>query len=113
MKKKDIVAATPVPPTDAEEIARLATLSPMDCDREIEKAAKHLNVRRETLRKEVEKARDEAKVNNDIAKFALVDPKPWAKPVDGALLLEELRVHFQAYVILPEHSPIALGLWTM
>jgi hypothetical protein len=37
----------------------------------------------------------------------------WPTPVDGAVLLEELRKHFARYIVLPKHTDVVLALWTL
>ncbi len=46
-------------------------------------------------------------------KLTFVDPEPWPDPVDGAALLDDLRKHFERYVVLPAHGASALALWTL
>jgi len=39
--------------------------------------------------------------------------EPWPEPVDGQLLLDELRRAFERFVVLPKFAPEALALWTL
>jgi hypothetical protein len=43
------------------------------------------------------------------------DPEPWPEPepVDGEELLSEIRTTFSRYLVLPDHSDIALALWSV
>lgn len=41
------------------------------------------------------------------------DPEPWPEAVSTAALLEELTSIYRGFVILPEHGPEALALWTL
>ncbi len=39
--------------------------------------------------------------------------EPWPEPVDGAVLLDDLRKTFERYLILPPGAAIAMALWTV
>ncbi len=39
--------------------------------------------------------------------------KPWAKPVDGAVLLDELTATFKRFLVLPDGSAEAFALWVL
>jgi hypothetical protein len=39
--------------------------------------------------------------------------EPWPEPVNGAQLLTDLAATYRRHVILPEHAPTALSLWTL
>ena len=39
--------------------------------------------------------------------------KPWANPVDGAVLLDELTATFKRFLVLPEGSAETFALWVL
>src|SRR5438874_6252616 len=43
----------------------------------------------------------------------IVDPEPWADPVHGAMLLNELQQILTRFVVLPKAVPEALALWIL
>ena len=43
----------------------------------------------------------------------LPEVEPWPEPVNGAVLLNDLRQVFQRFVVLPRWSAEALALWTL
>src|SRR2546423_1078671 len=43
----------------------------------------------------------------------IVDPEPWADPVHGAVLLNELQQILTRFVVLPKAVPEALALWIL
>lgn len=45
--------------------------------------------------------------------LALSDPEPWPHPVDIDELLGEIRDTFSRYVVLLDHSAVALALWVL
>ena len=45
--------------------------------------------------------------------LALNDPEPWPDAVDGAQMLDEIRLTLTRYVVLPEHTAEALSLWVL
>jgi putative DNA primase/helicase len=96
---------------DNAVVQRLAALSPMDYDRRREDEAKRLGVRVSTLDAEVQKRRVEAKPPEAPCGFALDDPEPWPEPVDGAALLNNLRVLTRRHLVLPAGADIAVALW--
>ena len=46
-------------------------------------------------------------------KLFLVEPPAWKEPVDGAGLLDAIVTELQRYLVLPEHAPEAVALWTL
>ncbi|MBA2594042.1 MAG: DUF3631 domain-containing protein [Pseudomonadota bacterium] len=101
-------------PQDA--VARLATLSPIEYDRVRQTESDALGVRVTTLDAEVEKARRKMVGDgNDSQGEAVLFPEiePWPEPVDGAELLTDLAAKYRRHVVLPEHAPAALALWTL
>jgi hypothetical protein len=94
------------------EIERLANLSAIKYDQEREAAAEKLGVRISTLDASVKAERDKTSMERkDFLPHWKVEP--WAKPLVGAALLDELRKHFARYVVLPKHADLALALWTL
>ncbi len=93
---------------------RLAELAPLDYDRIREATAKRLKVRVTTLDKEVERHRREAA---DLAEAAsspavrFVDPEPWAQPVRGADLLDELHAAVRRFIVCEHETAVAAALW--
>jgi hypothetical protein len=53
---------------------------------------------------------EKAKQGRDV-QFENVDP--WADPVDGAPLLEQIAAMFNRYLALPPHTSTALALWVL
>ena len=99
------------PQIEKEEIARLATLSPMQYDKVREKEAETLEVRVTTLDREVKKLRQEAKKVDSAGMFP--DVTPWPHEVDGAELLDALAKIFRDYCVLPKHADTAIALWVL
>jgi putative DNA primase/helicase len=109
---------TSADPTVANELeaafARLAALSSVDYDRARKDEAVKLNIRVGTLDEEIERRRpkrdgdDEGKAGKALK---LGEPDPWHEPVDGAVLLDELVVQIQRYVMLPREAAITVALW--
>jgi putative DNA primase/helicase len=100
--------------TDAEIIARLAKLPPMEYDRVREKEAQRLGVRIATLDCEVVKARDDEAGNDargTAVEFEAIDP--WGESVDGATLLDDLAATFKHYLVLPQYVEAILALWVV
>lgn len=94
------------------EIAKLATLSPIEYDQQRKEAAKRLDVRIETLDSEVKSLR----VNKEIpihSKFPppFNEPEASHEPVNLSELLNELSSTFKRFAILPDHADTALALW--
>jgi putative DNA primase/helicase len=109
-----IAGAKAVRETDAEAIARLAALPPMDYDRVREEEADKLNIRVTTLDKEIAKARGDAVENNargTAVEFEAIDPSD--ESVEGATLLDELAETFKKYLVLPKDAESILALWVV
>ena len=101
-------------------VHRLAELSPMDYDRIRQVEADALGVRVTTLDAEVEKfrrtlnaggAQQGSEGSGEVVLFPEVEP--WPEPVDGAELLTDAAGMYRRHVVLPEHAPVALALWTL
>jgi putative DNA primase/helicase len=92
-------------------LAELARLSRFEYDRRRKKEAKKLGIKLETLDREVAGLRAQAAAEKGFLPHWSVEP--WAEQVDGEVLLDALRAHFERYVVLPEHADIVLALWTL
>jgi putative DNA primase/helicase len=106
----DIARARLQKPEAAEEIARLAELSPFEYDQQREEVAKRRKVRLSTLDAEVERVRESNRRKE--APF-LADIEPWETAVDGAELLDELRATAQRFLVLPSDGESVLALWVL
>jgi len=111
-----VVADPPVPESvpDAETIAQLAALPPLEYDRRREAAARRLGVRVATLDAEVRKARSDAADDASGGRaLKLDDPEPWPEPVEAGELLDEIETFAGRYLVLPEGGAAALALWAL
>jgi putative DNA primase/helicase len=100
---------------DAIEIARLAALPPIECDRQLREAAKGLGCYVSTLRRQVEDARcdDTEHVTRQGRALDLHEPEQWPQPVDGAGLLDELAAAVRRHIVLGEAEAFAVALWVV
>jgi len=99
----EVIAQTPdvtlADVTDQDALlAELVSLSPIDYDRQREKAAKLLGVRVSTLDAEVAAKRSKLEEQHVTEQLAAATPAPWPESVDGAQLLARIihrdkRVH--------------------
>lgn len=105
------------PGNDALGIARLATLPPLDYDREREGAAKKLGCRITTLDRQVADARGMPPPTTHTGgrgrPLEIADIEPWPDPVDGATLLGELAQTIRRYVVLDPAGAYAEALWAV
>ena len=98
----------------AAEIARLAKLSPIQCDRELPAAAERLGCRVPTLRAAVAAARGNgAAIPGQGRPLDLPEPEPWPQPVDGTALLEEMVTTIRQYIVFTEAQAVATALWAI
>jgi putative DNA primase/helicase len=99
------------------EIARLASLPPIECDRELSATAKKLGCRVPTLRTMVAAARGDRDKKNETGgrgrPIEITEIEAWLQPVDGATLLDELTHTIRQYVILSPHQADAVALWAV
>jgi putative DNA primase/helicase len=93
------------------EIARLASLSRVDYDRQRKAEAKKLGIKLATLDREVADLRAQQKPAHNFLPHWNVEP--WPEEVNGAALLDDLRQQFARYVVLPAHADTALALWVL
>jgi putative DNA primase/helicase len=95
---------------EPKEVARLATLSKLEYDRQREEAAAYLGVRIATLDQAVRQKRS---ADHDAATLPHWQVEPSTVPVDGAKLLAALTQAFRRYIVLPPGADIALALWVL
>ena len=94
---------------DQAEIARLASLPPLERDRELKPTAAALGVSVSALRSEVKKA--SAGIEGDEVVEAL---EPWPDEVVGSSLAEEIRDTLRAHVVFASATDAdAATLWVM
>jgi hypothetical protein len=91
-----------------ERIRYLASLDPLDYECRRVEEAKDLNVRVSFLDEEVQQLR---LVQEDDPEDYFGELEPWAEPVDGAGLLEDLITTINRYCVLPEHSDVLIATW--
>jgi len=112
-----IAAAQDVQPDDAVEIARLAVLPQIQCDRELRAAAKKLGCSVPTLHAAVQAARrkgaDADYTGRHGRRIEIVDLEPWPEPVDGAAVLDELARTIRDYIILSPRQADVVALWAV
>jgi putative DNA primase/helicase len=97
-----------------KEIARLASLRPVDYERERMDAAAKLRIRISILDKLVAAARppDESAPGKG-RPLELPAPEPWPEPVNGAALVPELTGAILKYVVLTENDAFAVAMWIL
>lgn len=95
------------------EIERLATLTPIQYDRERSAAAARLGIRVGTLDQYVERARassdDAVTGQGSPLNFEAIDP--WPEPVEGEQLVADLEKTIRNHVVLSEYQALAVALW--
>jgi putative DNA primase/helicase len=100
--------------SDETEIARLATLPPLEYERQREAAASRMGCRTSILDKLVESKRPrtaQAEAELQGRTLNLPDVEPWPDAVTGANVLTEVADTFARYVALPHGAAEALALW--
>jgi hypothetical protein len=99
---------------DRATIAHLAALNPLQYDRQRNNAAKELGVSISALDKAVKQARaSQADTKGQGRPLELPEIEPWAEPVDGADLLDDICKSIRHYIVLPEGSADAMALWAL
>jgi putative DNA primase/helicase len=99
-------------PDDNAEISRLASLSPLEYDRERKATAQKLGVRALSLDKLVKANRAEPyRAAEQGQALELPMPEPWPEPVDGAALLNDMASAISQYVIADEGAIESVALW--
>jgi hypothetical protein len=100
--------------TDAE-IERLAKLSAVQYEQERKGAASQIGVRASILDRLVQAAREKLGLVEDDGRqgraIELPEPEPWASPVDGAALLDNIAEALARYVIMSEPARYTAALW--
>lgn len=92
---------------DAGVVARLASLPPLDYDRERVAAAEKLGVRTSTLDRAVKAARDGAADNA----IGFGEVEPWPEPVDPAELLADISGTVRRFIVCKPETAYAVALW--
>ena len=100
--------------TSAEtRIAELSTLSALDYDRVRKGVADDLGVRASTLDRAVAAKRQKAAEDAKEAAELAAAPSPWADPVDGAALLNEIAGTLRKFVVMSERDAWLAALWVL
>ena len=94
---------------DEKEIARLAVLDHISYDREREQAAKRLGCRVSSLDKTVEARRVETASENAVEICREIEP--WAKPINVAELLNDIRSTIARFIVCETWTATAAALW--
>lgn len=105
--KTAILSAQKPIESETQAIARLALLSALEYDKVREKEATALGVRVGTLDKEVALARQI--VPSSVDMFPTI--QPWAEPVEGGELLNEIHNTIKRFIVCDEKTVIAATLW--
>ena len=98
-------------PDDHEAlIAALSALPLVEYEQRRAEAAKQIGVRASILDKLV---KDQRPVADDAAGNAVLFPEitPWASPVNGEELLDDLSALIRRYLVAPKHADHAMALW--
>lgn len=100
----------PVAPqqSEAEIIARLAGLKPLDYDRLRKEEAKALGIQVKTLDDMVKAERNQDSASNGMP-FA--DIEPWSEPVSPADLFDEVAAIIPSFIVLDMNQAYAATLW--
>ena len=103
-----MVTAVASPGADNARLERLASLSPIEYDREREAEAKALGVRSSTLDKLVKGVRQQ---KNETEGIDFDDVEPWPHPVEPAALLSDLSGTIRRFIVCPDETSHAAALW--
>jgi hypothetical protein len=99
--------------SDKEAFLRLSKLSRADYDRVRIREAKALGIRPPTLDKEVNALRPRAEDEAQGSDLVLYAPEPWAYPVDGAELLDEIVTTIRTYLVVTVEQARTVALWAV
>jgi putative DNA primase/helicase len=103
--------ATNIDNTDKEAIAALATLPPLEYERQRELQAMKLGRRVPMLDRLVEAERGKANGTLQGSIVTLPDVEVWPERVNGAEVLRNLTESFTRYLALPDGGADSLALW--
>jgi putative DNA primase/helicase len=99
---------------DAEEIARLAQLDPLNFDREKKAASKRLGVGIGALELAVKvERRRQQEAATAAAVAAPVPIEPWKEPVSGADWLTHMAKHVRRFIAVKQELAHAVALWVL
>jgi putative DNA primase/helicase len=97
-----------------DEIARLAQLTSLQYERARDGAVKKFSLRAGMLDKLVKAKRDEgADAAGQGRPLSLSEPEPWTEPVDGAGLLNDLKLAARRHVVMADHEADIVALWVL
>jgi putative DNA primase/helicase len=104
--------------TENSEIARLASLSTLEYERERETVAEAMNCRVSILDRLVKDARarlfpDEADDDKQGRAVSFAEPEPWPDPVTGSELLDEIAAALERYVVMAKQACHSIALWVL
>ena len=108
IKADEIISPLLPNETEAETIARMATLSPLAYDRARKGAAEFLKVSATALDKAVALEKREGKTDSGID---FDDCEPYPHPIDPAALLNELSDTVKRFIVCPDETADAAALW--
>lgn len=103
-----VKGTTNVPTDDANVVARLAALSPIEYDRIRKQEADAMGIRPGTLDKMVAAAHRAA---SDDCGMDFDDVEPWPHPVDGSTLLSEIAETVRRFIVCDKETADAVALW--
>jgi putative DNA primase/helicase len=96
----------------AAEVRRLATLRPIERDRELKAAAARFDCDKATLRRQVAAYAQKLARAEDSDDYD--EAEPWAKPIaDGAALLTELAHYIGRFIVTSPAAVDAAALWVV
>jgi putative DNA primase/helicase len=100
---------------DAQQVEKLAALTPFEYERCREQEAEQLGVRVPILDREVARCRagGAAADTAEVRRQHLWTVEPWPEPVATGDLLDELVATYMRHVVLPEHGAVTMALWTL
>jgi hypothetical protein len=100
---------------DRAEIKRLATLTPIEYERERKQAAEKLGINRlnalDSMVKAARAENSDTKGQGRPLELPLIEP--WPEPINGADLLDDICDAVKRYLVLPDGSAEALALWAV
>ncbi len=94
-------------------VKELAALPPVLYERQREKAADLLGMRKSTLDRLVKTAQESGEGEGQGQALKLFEPEPWPHPVDGAELVRELRQAVLRFVVMSADDALVTALWVV